>query len=64
MRLTRAAVGLAALGASWLVARMLGTPATRVAEDSPDPNDLIGEPLADKDARSSAEVLEGARQVH
>jgi hypothetical protein len=63
MRLTRAAVGLAALGASWLVARMLGTP-RRAEGESPDPNDLIGEPLAEKSAQASAEVLERTRRLH
>lgn len=65
MKLSNAAIGLAAVGAGLLVARMLrnrhegGTEYVGGGEP-PEPNRLIGYPLAQHSARDSAEALREA----
>lgn len=63
MRISRAAIGLAAVGAGILVARLLNRRSSghdvdiKGREPSPDPNTLIGEPVSHKSARESADIL-------
>lgn len=66
MKLTSAAVGIAALGAGLVVARMMrrkGGPDTAAADRSPpNPEQLIGYPQSHKDAAGSAEVFRESRR--
>lgn len=64
MKLANAAIGLAAAGAGFLVARMLK--ARRADEtayvggeaEPPEPSRLIGQPLSNRSAREAAEEIE------
>lgn len=64
MKLANAAIGLAAVGAGFLVARALkarwagGTEYVEAREEPPDPSRLIGHPLAHRSAREAAETFE------
>lgn len=63
MRLVNAAIGLAAVGAGILVARMvLGRKGGAAGEgvSPPDPAALIGYPRSRKSAAESAEILRGS----
>jgi len=60
MRLARAAIGLAAVGAGVLVARMMMKSEADTAEhdhNPPEPSELIGYSPSRKSARDSAQVL-------
>lgn len=69
MRLANAAIGLAAVGAGFLVARALkarragyteyvGARYGGKAAEPPDPSQLIGHPLANVSAREAAEIFD------
>ncbi len=68
MKLRSAAVGIAALGAGWMVARMLrrrgGAESASASADQapPNPEQLIGYPASHKDAAASAEVFRESRR--
>ncbi|MGE5547014.1 MAG: hypothetical protein ACM33T_08960 [Solirubrobacterales bacterium] len=62
MRVSSAAIGLAAVGAGLLVARMVMRREERPDASPPDPNQLIGYPRSNLSAAEAAEVLENAPQ--
>lgn len=64
MRLSSAAIGLAAVGAGWLVARMVlgrrGEQAEQAAEP-PSPDQLIGQPRSRLSAMEAAEAFHSSK---
>lgn len=57
MRLARTAIGIAAMGAGLVVARMLRGKKAPSEPTPPDPAELIGYPQSHRDASASAEVF-------
>lgn len=65
MRLRSAAVGIAAMGAGLVVARLLRRrepSGTTVEQAPPNPDQLLGIPGSHKDAAASAEVFQESRR--